>query len=399
MNKTNNTRMEKCERFLNSKIEKLQKNEKRKLYQHLKEYYHQRKNVCYQTITKILFGDSLFLRPQHPPMIGPGIVSDHKSLQFIVPKKRVQQIRNENTLLQSHFMLRFLKNEPQHAEESESRNDQKTIFINFTINDEQFRHPIEKPFEIDLRLLNQEKNYLNFQFNDYDFQLVIVFQHMCKIEQQAEQKKRSNLMKIHKNFQIVSVKCPLSNTKIKIPTRSKKCFHLQCFDLCSFLLNAEKTKKWCCPICNKQAKLEDLYIDGYLKKIYKTKGLNLESKIQIFNDGKYKLFIPQIKPKRRFSQQNLVNFEHRQLNFQRLKINSLKKGKENNSRKRNILKIFGSQRDLLKNFANDIQQQKKKQKLSRLPNNQQKQIEETILALRTLSNWKSIQAQKITVKK
>ncbi|KAJ3438076.1 zinc finger miz domain-containing protein [Anaeramoeba flamelloides] len=432
MNKTNNTRMEKCERFLNSKIEKLQKNEKRKLYQHLKEYYHQRKNVCYQTITKILFGDSLFLRPQHPPMIGPGIVSDHKSLQFIVPKKRVQQIRNENTLLQSHFMLRFLKNEPQHAEESESRNDQKTIFINFTINDEQFRHPIDKPFEIDLRLLNQEKNYLNFQFNDYDFQLVIVFQHMCKIglrtvanaivqrktipeektkkllkkflmysfqSNKQSKKKRSNLMKIHKNFQIVSVKCPLSNTKIKIPTRSKKCFHLQCFDLCSFLLNAEKTKKWCCPICNKQAKLEDLYIDGYLKKIYKTKGLNLESKIQIFNDGKYKLFIPQIKPKRRFSQQNLVNFEHRQLNFQSLKINSLKKGKENNSRKRNILKIFGSQRDLLKNFANDIQQQKKKQKLSRLSSNQQKQIEETILALRTLSNWKSIQAQKITVKK
>ncbi|KAJ3436343.1 zinc finger miz domain-containing protein [Anaeramoeba flamelloides] len=432
MKKTNNPRMEKSEHSLDSKIKKLQKNEKRKLYLHLKEYYHERKNVCYQTITKILFGDSLLLRPQYPPMIGPGIVSDQKSLQFIVPKKRVQQIRNENTLLQSHFMLRFLKNESQHAEECKRRSDQKTIFIDFMINDKQFQHPINKPFEIDLKLLNKEKNYLNFQFNNNDFQLVIVFQHMCKIDlqtivnaivqrktipeeqtkkllkkflMQSEQsnkkskKKRSNLIKIHKNFQIVSAKCPLSNTKIKIPARSKKCFHLQCFDLCSFLLNAEKTKKWCCPICNKQAKLQDLYIDGYLKTIYKTKGLNLESKIQIFNDGKYKLFVPQITSKRAFSQENFVNFDQNQLNFQNLKINVLKKENETNERKRNILKIFGSQTDLFKNSTYNTQQQKKKQKFSRLPTNKQKQIEETIIALRTLSTWKSIQAQKITVKK
>ncbi|KAJ3443996.1 hypothetical protein M0812_09845 [Anaeramoeba flamelloides] len=116
MNKTNNYD-KKYEQILNSKIGKLGNNDKGKLYRHLKSYYHDNKKVNYRAITKILFGESLFLRPQYPPLIGPGIVSDQKSLQFIVPNKRVEQIKNESTSPLSRFVLRFLNNEESQSEE------------------------------------------------------------------------------------------------------------------------------------------------------------------------------------------------------------------------------------------------------------------------------------------
>ncbi|KAJ6233330.1 zinc finger miz domain-containing protein [Anaeramoeba flamelloides] len=432
MNKTDLSLEEKFEQVLDYKIEKLKNNEKRKLYIHLKDYYHASKKVSYQAITKILFGDSLFLRPQYPPMIGPGIVSDQKSLQFVVPKKRVSEIRKESALLQSKFMLRFLTNGSDHKEEDECTNDKVNFFLNFTINDQKFHRPINKPFTIDLKLFNRENNLIHFDFNQKNCQVVIAFQHLCKIElktivnaivqrktlpeeqtkkllqkflinsfqNKSFKKKQSNLIKIQKRFQIVSVKCPLSNTMIKIPARSNNCIHLQSFDLGNFLFNAEKTKNWCCPICKKQAKLECLIIDGYLKKIYETKGLNIESKIQIFNDGKYKLFTPTITSKRISRRQSLDYCDQNQLNFQNLKINDIKTNDEKNVRKRNILKIYGSKKeDLSKNNILQIQQQNKKKKFSRVYNHDQRKIESTIMALRTFSNWKSFQPKKITIKK
>ena len=52
---------------------------------------------------------------------------------------------------------------------------------------------------------------------------------------------------------------------IKIPCRGWKCYHIQCFDLKTFLNMQKNTRRYCCPICNK--KVGKIYIDGIMKDI------------------------------------------------------------------------------------------------------------------------------------
>ncbi len=52
---------------------------------------------------------------------------------------------------------------------------------------------------------------------------------------------------------------------INIPSRGWKCNHLECFDLKVFLEMQKKTRRFCCPICNKKVGL--IYIDGLMKEI------------------------------------------------------------------------------------------------------------------------------------
>ena len=56
-------------------------------------------------------------------------------------------------------------------------------------------------------------------------------------------------------------KCDL----IKNPSRGWKCNHLECVDLKIFLEMQKKTRRFCCPICNK--KIGEIYIDGVMKDI------------------------------------------------------------------------------------------------------------------------------------
>ncbi|KAJ6248259.1 tonalli [Anaeramoeba flamelloides] len=454
MNKTKKLN-KKYEEILNYKIGKLRSNEKRKLYQHLKMYYHDSKKVSYHAVTKILFGESLFLRPQYPPLIGPGIVSNQKSLQFIVPKQRVEQIKNELTTPHSHFVLRFLSNEESQNEEEfkvkktekenqnneDNQNEEEEEQVDFkdkgkgkmgmvfTINEKRFQYAIKKPFLIDLKLFDQEVNVINFETKNKNLQFVIVFQHMCKIDlntivnavvqrktipeeqiklllpkyiesstknSKSKRFSNSNLIKIQKKFQIVSLECPLSNQRIQTPVRSKRCLHLQCFDLGNFLLRSEKTKKWCCPICRKQAKLEDLIIDGYTQKILQTNSLLNGSQIQIFCDGKYNLRVTN-------RQKNQLSFRQNTA-FQGHTCNSVNKKNmlaNKYDRKRDLLQMLQSQKDFLTNNLSVPQQQqntKKKQK-TLMKTNHQSKIDSTIVALRQLSNCKSIQSQIITFKK
>ncbi|KAG5518037.1 hypothetical protein PMAC_003223 [Pneumocystis sp. 'macacae'] len=66
----------------------------------------------------------------------------------------------------------------------------------------------------------------------------------------------------------ISLKDPVSYTRIELPCRSLYCNHLQCFDAYSFLVLNEQTPTWQCPICNKLIqKLEDLAIDNYTLEI------------------------------------------------------------------------------------------------------------------------------------
>ncbi|KAK8049255.1 PINIT domain-containing protein [Apiospora phragmitis] len=67
--------------------------------------------------------------------------------------------------------------------------------------------------------------------------------------------------------QVLSLKCPLSYTRLRAPCRSTSCSHIQCFDATSYLQLQEQGPQWICPICNKSATFENLAIDQYAKDI------------------------------------------------------------------------------------------------------------------------------------
>ncbi|KAJ1650527.1 E3 SUMO-protein ligase pli1 [Dispira simplex] len=66
---------------------------------------------------------------------------------------------------------------------------------------------------------------------------------------------------------LMSLKCPLSYTRIKDPCRSTHCDHIQCFDATSYLQINEQVPTWKCPICNIAAPYTDLMIDGFFLDI------------------------------------------------------------------------------------------------------------------------------------
>ena len=48
-----------------------------------------------------------------------------------------------------------------------------------------------------------------------------------------------------------------------LPCRASTCDHLQCFDADLYLKMNEKKPKWVCPVCNKPAYFEHLFLDGF----------------------------------------------------------------------------------------------------------------------------------------
>ncbi|AEO57449.1 hypothetical protein MYCTH_2138861 [Thermothelomyces thermophilus ATCC 42464] len=67
--------------------------------------------------------------------------------------------------------------------------------------------------------------------------------------------------------QNLSLKCPLSYMRLKLPCRGISCNHIQCFDATSYLQLQEQGPQWLCPICNKPAPFEQLAIDEYARQI------------------------------------------------------------------------------------------------------------------------------------
>src|ERR1700712_3250838 len=60
---------------------------------------------------------------------------------------------------------------------------------------------------------------------------------------------------------VMSLKDPVSYTRIAVPCRSTICTHNQCFDASSFLQLQEQAPTWTCPICNKVVAFEGLAVD------------------------------------------------------------------------------------------------------------------------------------------
>lgn len=62
----------------------------------------------------------------------------------------------------------------------------------------------------------------------------------------------------------LTLKDPISMTRIDLPCKSRWCNHTACFDTATFMMLNEQTPTWVCPICNRSIPSEDdLYIDGY----------------------------------------------------------------------------------------------------------------------------------------
>ena len=59
----------------------------------------------------------------------------------------------------------------------------------------------------------------------------------------------------------MSLKDPLSMSRIRLACRSTICNHNQCFDAACFLQLQEQAPTWTCPICNKVTSFEGIVID------------------------------------------------------------------------------------------------------------------------------------------
>jgi E3 SUMO-protein ligase PIAS1 len=61
----------------------------------------------------------------------------------------------------------------------------------------------------------------------------------------------------------LSLKDPISMTRIELPAKSRYCGHTACFDAAIFLTLNEQTPTWSCPICARAITTEeDLFLDG-----------------------------------------------------------------------------------------------------------------------------------------
>ncbi|CAH1796045.1 unnamed protein product, partial [Owenia fusiformis] len=81
----------------------------------------------------------------------------------------------------------------------------------------------------------------------------------------------------------VSLNCPLGKMRMSTPGRCSSCTHLQCFDVPMYLQMNEKKPTWICPVCDKPAHYENLFLDGYFAEIIRD--AQGETEIQFHADG------------------------------------------------------------------------------------------------------------------
>ncbi|KAK2157803.1 hypothetical protein LSH36_184g04002 [Paralvinella palmiformis] len=81
----------------------------------------------------------------------------------------------------------------------------------------------------------------------------------------------------------VSLQCPLGKMRMKIPARASTCTHLQCFDAPMYLQMNEKKPTWICPVCDKPAEFDKLFIDGLFTEILQS-GIDFKE-IKCTEDG------------------------------------------------------------------------------------------------------------------
>jgi E3 SUMO-protein ligase PIAS1 len=84
----------------------------------------------------------------------------------------------------------------------------------------------------------------------------------------------------------MSLKDPVSITRITLPVRSTVCQHNQCFDGRFFMQLQEQAPTWLCPICQKTVSFESLCVDKYFEEILNTTSKSIEQ-VTIEPDGQW----------------------------------------------------------------------------------------------------------------
>ncbi|KAL7717968.1 Sumo ligase [Entamoeba marina] len=79
-----------------------------------------------------------------------------------------------------------------------------------------------------------------------------------------------NDVDVIEQFQTISLKCPMSYVRMKIPVRGINCDHLSCFDLENYIRNSTIKQSFNCPTCLKPLPTSELVIDSVLFKELKT---------------------------------------------------------------------------------------------------------------------------------
>ncbi|KAJ3445433.1 tonalli isoform b [Anaeramoeba flamelloides] len=378
------------DKILNYKIKNIQNQKKRVLFTKLTLMYSKQKKISSRIIYKILFGNSLLLRPYWPPSIGPIFLTHEKNFRVKLFKESITQMKKITTQKNCSVYFRCFC----HASLQQLNiQNLKKINVQISVCEKKFNLSPNKPIKMDLNWFNNKTNEITFSVTktfSKNCMIMIVFQPMVyisiedltkkivsnrtlnkteaitlmqknqfgfKIDEKREttqtnlkqttsmkqtaiinnisntnihkdnsnthinnnkidQKIYQNNLKLNlnlnsnqRNFNMkkvnnrnstnndisinflsdtISLKCPLSRKRIKIPSRTIKCKHLQCFDLTQFIKFAEFSKKWVCPCCNIKIKLNELIIDGFFQEIISMCNKTHEE-VTVFPDGNWSL--------------------------------------------------------------------------------------------------------------
>lgn len=85
----------------------------------------------------------------------------------------------------------------------------------------------------------------------------------------------------------VSLICPLSKARIRIPSRTINCQHVQCFDLEPFLKMNENKNKWSCPVCNREASQWNLIVCSLFENILANVKRSEVNDVEFLPDGNW----------------------------------------------------------------------------------------------------------------
>ncbi|XVF51411.1 hypothetical protein PTKIN_Ptkin04bG0183200 [Pterospermum kingtungense] len=88
----------------------------------------------------------------------------------------------------------------------------------------------------------------------------------------------------------ISLKCPISRTRIKTPAKGHACKHLQCFDFNNYVDINSRRPSWRCPHCNQHVCYTDIRIDQNMVKVLKEVAEDV-SDVIISADGSWKVVL------------------------------------------------------------------------------------------------------------
>ncbi|CAN7097945.1 unnamed protein product [Brassica rapa subsp. narinosa] len=86
----------------------------------------------------------------------------------------------------------------------------------------------------------------------------------------------------------ISLSCPISRKRIKLPVKGHACKHLQCFDYWNYIKINTRVPFWCCPHCYQFVCYTNIRLDQTMIKILEEVGSNVTD-VVISPDGSWKV--------------------------------------------------------------------------------------------------------------